>query len=815
LVNFAVALSFGTWQSYYANAWLQGGSYCTWPGVTCPIITPVGQGCCASDSGSYTVANCRNYWSSFPLAVLGVNCTQTGIGSGPMYGGTPAVYTPTVTGLTFNSVGLRGTLPASFGSGLSSLTSLNIVNEQNLYGTLPASMSGLTSLQQLTIQSVLLNGTFDVFASLPALVSVDFANLRALNAAVPNFVSPFLQTLSIMGSYNTMDSACSVNNVYDLTIPCMSFSVGPLPNWNLPNLTSLALSSLYSNYRYSPGAWIPAASFFPTGWNLPALTSLSLSNLPFLYGSLPAASAFPKLNSLSISSCGINGSLPTLPSSLISIGISATPLTGNLNAVAATQFTSLTSLVINGASMTGSLPTALVPALNKLTTCALTGNGLTCPLPAGLTKLSCNPASCTIPTSDILLYCGAGDDANTCLDLVNFAVALSFGTWQSYYANAWLQGGSYCTWPGVTCPIITPVGQGCCASDSGSYTVANCRNYWSSFPLAVLGVNCTQTGIGSGPMYGGTPAVYTPTVTGLTFNSVGLRGTLPASFGSGLSSLTSLNIVNEQNLYGTLPASMSGLTSLQQLTIQSVLLNGTFDVFASLPALVSVDFANLRALNAAVPNFVSPFLQTLSIMGSYNTMDSACSVNNVYDLTIPCMSFSVGPLPNWNLPNLTSLALSSLYSNYRYSPGAWIPAASFFPTGWNLPALTSLSLSNLPFLYGSLPAASAFPKLNSLSISSCGINGSLPTLPSSLISIGISATPLTGNLNAVAATQFTSLTSLVINGASMTGSLPTALVPALNKLTTCALTGNGLTCPLPAGLTKLSCNPASCAVSRR
>ena len=51
-------------------------------------------------------------------------------------------------------------------------------------------------------------------------------NLRALNAAVPNFVSPFLQTLSIMGSYNTMDSACSVNNVYDLTIPC----IGARPN---------------------------------------------------------------------------------------------------------------------------------------------------------------------------------------------------------------------------------------------------------------------------------------------------------------------------------------------------------------------------------------------------------------------------------------------------------------------------------------------------------------------------------------------------------------------------------------------------------
>jgi hypothetical protein len=241
-------------------------------------------------------------------------------------------------------------------------------------------------------------------------------------------------------------------------------------------------------------------------------------------------------------------------------------------------------------------------------------------------------------------------------------------------------------------------------------------------------------------------------------------------------------------------------------------------VLASLPALVSVELSNLRAVSGTVPNFVSPVLLSLSVSGGQWNYDQNCYPSIISGSAMLCPVFSGGPLPNWNLPSLTTLTLSNMYNNNYNNPTSsmgWIWYTSFFPTGWNLPALTSLSLTNMPYLYGSLPAASAFPKLTSLSISNCGLNGSLPTLPSSLISVGISGTPLTGSLGAVALSQFTTLTSLVINGASMTGSLPAALVPALNKLSTCALTGNGLTCPLPAGLTKLSCNPASCAVSRR
>jgi hypothetical protein len=158
-----------------------------------------------------------------------------------------------------------------------------------------------------------------------------------------------------------------------------------------------------------------------------------------------------------------------------------------------------------------------------------------------------------------------------------------------------------------------------------------------------------------------------------------------------------------------------------------------------------------------------------------------------------------------------------LYANFyqleSVDGGTWVHGETTLPPDWKLPALRSLTLANMPYLYGSFPAASAFPALTSLSVQGCGLNGTLPALPAGLQSISITGTPLTGSLEGVATSSFTSLTSLIINGTSLSGAIPAALVPALNGLSTCALTNNGLECPLPAGLTKLACNPASCGTS--
>jgi hypothetical protein len=361
--------------------------------------------------------------------------------------------------------------------------------------------------------------------------------------------------------------------------------------------------------------------------------------------------------------------------------------------------------------LSGTIPDALVPTLNGLRTCALSGSGLSCPLPAGLTKLACNPASCAMSAQDALQYCGAGDDPVQCAALVDFAIALSFATWMSNYADVWLQGGSYCTWPGVTCPVLR------------------------------YNINTPE---------------YNQTVTGLSLNNVGLRGTLPSSFGS-LSALTSLSLYSAQQLTGSLPSSFTQLTSLQTLVLYDLPLTGTLDALASLPELVSVSLMYVPNLQTAVlPNFVSPVLADLMVLYT----------NSVASVQLPA---------------------------------------------WNLPALTSLTLDNMPTLTGSFPPASAFPALRSLRIATCAaFNGVLPALPAGLNTITISDTPLTGDLTSLAASGFTNLTSLLITGASLSGTIPDALVPTLNGLRTCALSGSGLSCPLPAGLTKLACNPASC-----
>ena len=454
-----------------------------------------------------------------------------------------------------------------------------------------------------------------------------------------------------------------------------------------------------------------------------------------------------------------------------------------------------------------------------------------------------------------MAYCGPNDDPVQCDALVQFAFALGVENWQASYANTWLRG-SYCNWAGVTCPVVTAATYGCC-NQPGS--TANCNPGFMGYGVGVYGVNCTQLGVGQGAAYGGASAVYNATVTGLftaglTYSYeqnyymgapggyVGLRGTIPASLGS-LTALTSLSLSNENGLTGSLPASVGNLVNLQYLTLSNIFLNSTLDVLAPLPALVWVSLGSLRAVRGSVPNFSSPRLRYLSIGGcSQNSnVDGSCTPqlnsngnNNYWYGFGPeppvCSCMSEGPLPNWNLPALTNLYIQNLYGyTYYLAGGQQTTSSSRLPTGWSLPALTTLSLQNLASVFGSLPAASAYPALTSLTLSQCGLNGSLPALPSGLVTISLYGVPVTGTLDAFGSSGFTTLTSLSITSwqqgpqVALTGPIPASLVPALNRLqttvntvsTTCAIGNIGVGCPFPAGLTTFCATGTcfSCGVS--
>lgn len=253
-----------------------------------------------------------------------------------------------------------------------------------------------------------LNGTLNVIAPLPSLAYVYLSNLRAIRGSLPNFTSQRLRSLYVWGCGQQYDSQCYPQNLwtYGVTPVCACMSEGPLPSLSLPALTAMSISSLYSSYGqyYVGGAVVVPTSLFPASRNLPAVNTLTLSSMQGLFGSLPSASAYPALTQLMVQSCGMNGSLPALPSRLVSITISNTPMTGTLDALASSGFTSLGTLSLTSLQLSGPIPTALVPALNRFASCDFTGSGLGCPLPANITQ-SCRPGT-SICTA-CKLTCGA------------------------------------------------------------------------------------------------------------------------------------------------------------------------------------------------------------------------------------------------------------------------------------------------------------------------------------------------------------------------------------------------------------------------
>jgi hypothetical protein len=486
---------------------------------------------------------------------------------------------------------------------------------------------------------------------------------------------------------------------------------------NLVNLTSLSLSNLYNLHGPLPASLSSLAS----------LTSLSIQNTS-LTGSLALLSSMRALTELDVS-CG-TGCLTygTLPNGTYGCLYKAACFDSDDEALASlAQLSSLTFLRLSEGLLSGAVPESACPLLNALSVCELGGGDLACPLPACLTNFNCQLLRCPWDGNRTTVCRtaangGGTDDPAQCDALIDFALATNVSAWTSGYGG-WLTPTSYCTWPGVTCSPRTTL-----------YNTVT--EQWAE------------------------PAGALRSALQLTFSANGLRGTLHEALGA-LRALTGLSISSMPQLVGSLPASLSALTSLSTLSLEGTSLSGSL---GALSGLKSLTYAMLSCAETAacftgsLPTPLPPSLRQLSLSGAQlqPLPASACPVLNSL-LSCNMQSSDVGcPLPAclasatrtscfkrcpWDGSRasvcrtaaaggaddpaqcnaLIDFAVATGWSSWSSGFGGWMTGVSYCTwAGVSCASALNTSVVRLSFsgvgLNGSLAALRGLPALTSLSI---------------------------------------------------------------------------------------------------
>ncbi|MCO5593002.1 hypothetical protein L7F22_047006 [Adiantum nelumboides] len=174
-------------------------------------------------------------------------------------------------------------------------------------GTIPASFSSLSNLQDLVVQGLYIESHESLLSlvSTSSLVAIDLTSSSLPPTSLPILITtlPKLASLTLLGC-----------NLY-----------GPLPSFNNTSLKILDLTenSLNSTLeKFVLHSNLPALSFFrvarnsdlsgsiPTFTSLPNLTVLDLSDCSFS-GSIPTFTSLPKLTQLDLSGCSLSGPVPS------------------------------------------------------------------------------------------------------------------------------------------------------------------------------------------------------------------------------------------------------------------------------------------------------------------------------------------------------------------------------------------------------------------------------------------------------------------------------------------------------------------------
>ena len=510
-----------------------------------------------------------------------------------------------VVSISANMCGLSGTLPASIGA-FSSLTSISLSANQ-LTGTLPSTLVSLTSLQYLN-----LGGFFGSFLSgylppLPAsLTYLDISNTQ-LSGPLPQSVATMsnLRILRLsncnmtgsipnaLGQLKMLSEISLSNNPIGGTIPdafagLSSLATLALQNTSLSGTVPAGLGSLVSLQQVYLGqnfltGQIPASVLSAT-----ALQYLDLSNNIFT-GSVPSVQGLA-LTAADFSFNKLGGLLPDLQGALAlgSLSLANNQLSGPLPSSWA-SLTGLRSLSLAGNNLSGTVPRAWA-ALNQ-TSLALNNSGLCGPMPGTLS----NPSDGQLP------YCpgatfSCSETDSTCVALGDIYASLNGSFWNQDSYNYWY------------------------GTNANSYLWKTWRDAAGGFPqeyCTFLGTTC----FGLNCMAGMANSCFGGTNLGLASLSLAsshLAGTIPSSI-SALTSLTTLDFTSNQ-VSGTIPGSISGLRNVTSLRLANNQIGGSLP--ASLGQLTLLTYLDLsgNAFSGTIPTELGSLLNLQVLLLGYNNI---------------------------------------------------------------------------------------------------------------------------------------------------------------------------------------------------
>ena len=285
-------------------------------------------------------------------------------------------------------------------------------------------------------------------------------------------------------------------------------------------------------------------------------------------------------------------------------------------------------------------------------------------------------------------------------------------------------------------------------------------------------------------------------VTTLYLLNNNLNGTMPASLGN-LTRLQQLDLSGNQ-LSGRIPTSLGNLTSLTTLSLWGNQLSGTLP--DSLGTLTSLQYLYLsyNQLRGTLPDSLSNLAGLLQLSLGDNQLHGTLpawlgNLSNLTFLDVGINNFD-GPLPAelGNLSNLTRLAVG--INNFD-GP---IPAEL-----GNLSNLTNLHMSRNNF-DGQIPDLSRLTSLQYLYLWDNQLSGTIPNLSSltNLKELYLNRNLLSGEIPATL-NSLTNLTHLYLNQNQLSGTIPN--LSSLTSLQELSLSSNRLTGSIPdlSSLTRL------------